>query len=346
MGFGGLLNQLATTTAGGGMGAVVENYPVASGYSVSAGDVVDIDYDYIEISKLAVGTEIQIEENNSPVTYTIVHQGLPGSMYDESCNGTWVARKSPLSKRQWNPESSSNNNYADSSIEQFLRTTVYNYFDTETKNLIKQVKIPYSTGYRGTVQSGANGLSCKIFMFSGAEVGWGPTYSNEQPDDGNKLDFFIAGDTNNAYKKRKYFNGGFSDNNGSCWLRSPNLDYINRACVVMWNGAFNGQGYSSTFGVTPVFILNPNAMVDSLNKNLVPPRTINYSIIKSSTATTAIALESGSAGDTIPVCYSGIVKADWTTEGQQITSDGVYGAGIVDGVLQVWSKYRPELTST
>ena len=342
MGFGGLLNQLATTTAGGGMGAVVENYPVASGYSVSAGDVVDIDYDYIEISKLTVGTEIQIEENGSPITYTIVHQGLPGSMYDESCNGTWVARKSPLSKRQWNPESSSNNNYAASSIEQFLRTTVYNYFDTETKNLIKQVKIPYSTGYGGTVQSGANGLSCKIFMFSGAEVGWGPTYYNEQPDDGNKLDFFIAGNSDDAYVKRAYF----VCPNDFYWLRSPSLKEKNRACVVTYNGTFNGQNYFNTYTVTPVFILNPNAMVDSLNKNLVPPRTINYSIIKSSTATTAIALESGSAGDTIPVCYSGIVKADWATEGQQITSDGVYGAGIVDGVLQVWSKYRPELTST
>ena len=72
MGFGGLLNQLATTTAGGGMGAVVENYPVASGYSVSAGDVVDID----ENGEVVVDRAIQANTKNlifsSSVAYTAV----------------------------------------------------------------------------------------------------------------------------------------------------------------------------------------------------------------------------------------------------------------------------------
>lgn len=55
----------------------------------------------------------------------------------------------------------------------------------------------------------------------------------------------------------------------------------------------------------------------------------------------AIALKSGTAEQSIEVVYSGTVAADWVTEGQVISSPGVYGAGALDGVLQVWSKDRP-----
>lgn len=55
----------------------------------------------------------------------------------------------------------------------------------------------------------------------------------------------------------------------------------------------------------------------------------------------AIALQGGTAGKSIKVIYSGTVAADWVTEGQVITSPGVYGAGVLAGVLQVWSKERP-----
>ena len=55
----------------------------------------------------------------------------------------------------------------------------------------------------------------------------------------------------------------------------------------------------------------------------------------------AIALQGGTAGQSIKVIYSGTVAADWVTEGQVITSPGVYGAGVLAGVLQVWSKERP-----
>lgn len=55
----------------------------------------------------------------------------------------------------------------------------------------------------------------------------------------------------------------------------------------------------------------------------------------------AIALKSGTAGQSIEVIYSGTVAADWVTEGQVVDSPGVYGAGVMSGVLQAWSKDRP-----
>lgn len=58
----------------------------------------------------------------------------------------------------------------------------------------------------------------------------------------------------------------------------------------------------------------------------------------------AIALKSGTAGQSIEVIYSGTVAADWVTEGQVISSPGVYGAGVLAGVLQVWGRGRPQNT--
>ena len=55
----------------------------------------------------------------------------------------------------------------------------------------------------------------------------------------------------------------------------------------------------------------------------------------------AIALQGGTEGQSIEVIYSGTVAADWVTEGQVVSSPGVYGAGVLAGVLQVWSKYMP-----
>lgn len=40
----------------------------------------------------AVGSVVKIKENGTRVNYLVVHQGKPSSIYDESCNGTWLLR--------------------------------------------------------------------------------------------------------------------------------------------------------------------------------------------------------------------------------------------------------------
>ena len=49
----------------------------------------------------AVGGIVKLNENGSPVDYLVVHQGLPSSMYDASCDGTWLLRKNIVEKRAW-----------------------------------------------------------------------------------------------------------------------------------------------------------------------------------------------------------------------------------------------------
>lgn len=39
---------------------------------------------------LAIGDVVQINENGVAQDYLCVHQGLPSSLYDDSCDGTWL----------------------------------------------------------------------------------------------------------------------------------------------------------------------------------------------------------------------------------------------------------------
>lgn len=67
--------------------------------------------------------------------------------------------------------------------------------------------------------------------------------------------------------------------------------------------------------------------------------TIVQAITNSSS--TAIALQSGTAGESIEVIFSGTTAASFVEAGQEITSEGVYGFGAADGFLSVipwWSK--------
>ena len=123
-----------------------------------------------QISSLAVGTTVRLNINNSPKEFIIVHQGKPSSIYDESCNGTWLLMKDIYENRQWN--SSNVNDYANSTIHSYLNSTFLAMFDSNIQKAIKQVKLPYraGSGYGKTVTSGANGLSAKIFLLSSTEV--------------------------------------------------------------------------------------------------------------------------------------------------------------------------------
>lgn len=139
------------------------------------------------ISELPVENTVKIAVNGTLQDFLIVHQGLPSSLYDDSCNGTWLLMKDVYETRQWN--SSDVNDYANSTIHSYLNSTFLAMFDSNIQNAIKQVKIPYVNGTGGSaVASGANGLSAKIFLLSGYEVGWTTSDNEGFPVDGAKLD--------------------------------------------------------------------------------------------------------------------------------------------------------------
>ena len=218
----------------------------------------------ISISTLVVGTLIKIKENGSSVEYMVVHQGRPSSMYDTSCNGTWLLRKDIYTERAWD---SSNNDYKNSDIHSYLNGTFLNLFD-DIKNAIKQVKIPYynDSGSEGSVASGTNGLSCKIFLLSGYEVGWITTDSQWFLHDGAKLSYFISGSSSAADNKRiANYRGSAAD----WWIRTPDTGGKYGIRYVTPNGSYGLQNCGYPYGVRPALVLDFSAVVDT-DLNVIP----------------------------------------------------------------------------
>lgn len=205
---------------------------------------------------LAVGSIIKLMENNAAVEYMIVHQGLPGNLYDASCDGCWLLRKDIYTKCQWD---SNNMNKLDSStIQAYVTNTFQALFDANTNSIIKQIKIPYRTrGMSGSDQSGANGLLCKIFLLSGYEVGWTTSTSGNFPIDGACLSYFDGTETIDA-KRIANFNGLADD----WYLRSPATNSDIDVLRVRDDGDYAAYDASVSFGVRPALILPSNALFD------------------------------------------------------------------------------------
>ena len=206
----------------------------------------------IKAGDLEVEQEVLLNENGAPANYLVVHQGLPSDLYDASCEGTWLLRKDIAENRMWD---SGNSNVLESSdIHSYLNNTWINRYDTDIRNAIKQVKIPYrqNGGSGGTDRNGANGLSCKIFLLSGREVGWDSADNQYFPNDGAKLDYFIDGTTSSANSRR------VANLNGSAtywWLRSPSTGGTGSVWDVYSGGNCNSWHANESYGVRPALIL-------------------------------------------------------------------------------------------
>lgn len=202
----------------------------------------------VKLSTKAVGSIVKIKVNGAAKDFIIVHQGLPSSAYDASCNGVWVVMKDIYTTMKWD---GSNNDYLNSDMTAYLNGTFISLIDADIRNAIKQVKIPYTNYSNNNVMSGSNGLSCKVFLLSGTEVGFsGVSYMNTE---GAKLSYF------DSASKRVAYNGSSA---AIWWLRSP---YANDSYYV-WYVYSDGSSYyywcSNSYGVRPAFIL-PSTLVVS-----------------------------------------------------------------------------------
>ena len=225
------------------------------------------------LGSVAVGSIVKLKENGAAVNYIVVHQGRPSSSYDTSCDGTWLLRQDIAENRVWD---SGNSNVLESSdIQSYLNNTWINRYDSDIRSAIKQVKIPYrqNGGSGGTDRSGSNGLSCKIFLLSGKEVGWDSSDNPYFPNDGAKLAYFESGNGSSAQQKRiAKLNGGVA----SWWLRSPNTVGTDGVWNVSSNGNYGNQNAGTSFGVRPALVLPSTLFVtdDGLVSVTVPPPAV------------------------------------------------------------------------
>lgn len=210
-------------------------------------------------SSLAVGSTVKLMEGGTAVEYLVVNQGIPenSSLYDASCDGTWLLRKDIHSNRQWDP--SYVNKYESSAINTWLNGEFFNTLGSAEQAAIKQVKIPYrkNGGSGGSDQSGANGLSCKVFLLSCYELGWTTSNSSMYPVDGAKLDYFIAGSDGKSLRIA-HLNGTVN----VWWTRSPYASGTSNAWFIQTNGDSNSSGVSSSYGIRPALLLPSNALFD------------------------------------------------------------------------------------
>lgn len=202
----------------------------------------------VKLSTKAVGSTVKLKINGAYRDFIVVHQSLPGSMYDASCNGTWLLMKDIYELRQWNNTSA--NDYANSEIHSYLNSTFKGLFDADIQQQIKQVKIPYrpGTGDGKNIYSGASGLLCWIFLLGTQEVGFSansvPTNSR---NDGAKLDYFA--DSNGTSEKIAEYNGTAQN----WWLRIA-TGAAGALCVYS-NGYSRSGNVALKFGLRPALIL-------------------------------------------------------------------------------------------
>lgn len=260
----------------------------------------------VKLSAKGVGSVVKIKVNGTLRNFIVVHQGKPSSIYDASCDGTWLLMEDIYETRQWH--SSNVNDYANSTIHSYLNSTFLNLIDANIRAQIKQAKIPYrpGSGTSQSVNSGANGLSAKIFLLSDREVGYTQSNVNQYiVNDGAKLSYFQDG--NGTTEKIAKLNGSAT----LWWLRSPNAYDSTYAWYVDSNGgAYNGRLCTHASGVRPALILPSTLLVSddgSVNTNTAP-----------STPGSITVPGSINGGDSITVSWGASSDAENNLEGYEL----------------------------
>ena len=250
---------------------------------------------YVTLSSKAIGSTIKLKVNGSAKDFIVVHQGKPSSVYDDSCNGTWLLMKDIYENRQWH--SSNTNDYANSTIHSYLNSTFLNLFESNIKNAIKQVKLPYrkGSGTSTTVTSGSNGLSAKIFLLSATETSF--SFSSMPSGEGAELAYFKGCADNSSDSKRvAYLNGSAT----SWWLRSPYCGYFDYALYVNSNGDWGLNLCSRSCGIRPALILPSTLLVSddgTVSTNTAPSTPGSISVPSSIMGGTNISISWAKSSD-------------------------------------------------
>ena len=214
----------------------------------------------VTLGNISVGGSVFLVVKGVPTEFIVVHQGLPSSVYDSSCDGTWVLAKDIYTLR---PYDSTDNDYANSDIHAWLNGTFYGQLDSDTQSVVLQAKIPYikgvSTSESAALMTGANGLSSKVFLLSNSEISssYASTIASGTVKQGSILNYFSA-DTNTL--RIAYYDGAAS----FWWLRGPYGNYAESAAIVQDTGSpkKNLKVYND-YGIRPAMILDPSLMVDA-----------------------------------------------------------------------------------
>lgn len=228
------------------------------------------------LGEVAVGSIIQLNESGSLVDYLVVHQGLPSSAYDESCNGTWLMRKSLSYVSKWHTTSDQGCSYEQdtTAIKPYMKNLI-DIFTPEMQETIKQVTIPYGeyiTSSSTSLHTGADGFSCKLFLLSAPEIGCiyqaGVADYDRIISDGSKLDYFESGKGTSALNKRIAYadktTGDMTSGKAAPWWLRSTGSYAFR---VFEDGTIFSRGSQAyNYGIRTTMILPSSMKLEQLNE--------------------------------------------------------------------------------
>ena len=207
------------------------------------------------VQDLTVGTIININENGTPIEYIVVHQGNPDdSLYNTSCDGTWILRKDISSLMSHQDRIGSGvSSYPYSNIHEYLSGTYKSRFSSQTLSNVMNVDIPYLNN--GELFE----CNCIFFLLSYYEVGFGSDSSDSV--DGSLLSYFIQGWEDEACAKRIAL---YNNEPESWWLRISKTYSTSTDCAfVRPDGGTYSSSPTGDYGVRAACILNPLARVDA-----------------------------------------------------------------------------------
>lgn len=238
-------------------------YSIKSGKTLVDGTAYEIGFG-TKIGDLAVGSSVFMNVSGVATEFLVVHQGLPNdTLYDSSCNGTWLLMKDCVTKMKWASDTAGGANaHRNNAIHPYLNSTFLDMLDWNIQDAIKWIKIPYCAGgSSNTLYTGSNGLSCQVFQLSAYELGFTQSDDSSLPADGAKLDYFD--------KKAKY-STKFSGATIAWWLRSVNTKYSRFVFFAGSDSSYIGSNWADdySYGVRPALILPPETLVDE-NFNII-----------------------------------------------------------------------------
>lgn len=191
------------------------------------------------LSSFAVGSTVKIKVNGFARDFIVVHQGLPGSMYDASCNGTWLLQRYLYDSVRYDRDF-----YENSATHAYMNNTFFPQLEPDVQSIVKWVKIPFRDN------TGAKGLDTRAFALAAIEIGKRPG----DTDSGAVLAYFAAGNSAAA----TYENG----NAGGWWTRTRFVNFFSNNSMYYVTSNGDVRNFAGTAAVRPCMIVQPETLVD------------------------------------------------------------------------------------
>lgn len=241
-------------------------YGVKKGRTLIGGTGYDIKF-ATPVGELEVGTSVYMNVNGVRKEWIAVHQGLPSSIYDSSCNGTWLLMKDIYTTLKLTTNGGDIGKYPQTNFSLYLNNQFFNLLDSDIRSIIPQVKIKYYQNSTLSTDNGLKDMYAKIFLLGAHEVNH---TDQSTPVDGACLDYFKS--TNEINSKRIAYLSGEPELWG---LRTMStITYSSRKYYYVLRSGNIGNlstvdDTNVSVGMRPALILPQEALIDS-DFNIIP----------------------------------------------------------------------------